>query len=66
MVDKTAGALAQPSGIKNVIAVVVFFTATNLFKKTEKRKKLVSFKNVFDEGNEKLLSLNLNLEDTSF
>lgn len=39
MMDKTAGALAQPSGIKNVIAVVVFFTAANLFKKTEKRKK---------------------------
>lgn len=53
MVYKTAGALAQPSGIKSVIAVIVVFTATHLFKKRnrKKREKLVSFKNVFDEGN---------------
>lgn len=31
MVDKTAGALAQPCGIKSVTAIIVCFTATHLF-----------------------------------
>lgn len=64
MVDKTAGALAPPKAVaSSVLAAIVFFTATYLKRKRKKeKKKPVSLKNVFDEGNEKLLLLlNLNI-----